>query len=314
MIVNQQALRGIYTSFKVIFQKAFEQNETLWQRIATLVPSETGEENYKWLGKIPHMREWIGDRQIQNLSASDYTIKNKDFELTVSVPRSDIEDDRIGLYKPIVESIGQSAKQHPDELVFKLLPGGFVNKCYDGKAFFASDHVVGDGKKAKSYSNKGSARLSRAAYRAARKAIMSLVDENGDSLNLVPDLLIVAPANEDVAKEILLADEINGTTNTDKGTAELMVATQLAGKNENSWYLLCTKRPIKPFIFQERKKVQFHQLTGETDEPVFMRAEYIYGADSRDNAGYGLWQMAYGSDGSDPITPPASGDADTPTA
>lgn len=94
MIVNQQALRGIYTSFKVIFQKAFEQNETLWQRIATLVPSETGEENYKWLGKIPHMREWIGDRQIQNLSASDYTIKNKDFELTVSVPRSDIEDDR----------------------------------------------------------------------------------------------------------------------------------------------------------------------------------------------------------------------------
>ena len=43
MIVNQQALRGIYTSFKVIFQKAFDQNETLWQRIATLVPSETGE-------------------------------------------------------------------------------------------------------------------------------------------------------------------------------------------------------------------------------------------------------------------------------
>jgi len=310
MIVNQQALRGIYTSFKVIFQKAFEQNETLWQRIATLVPSETGEENYKWLGKIPHMREWIGDRQIQNLSASDYTIKNKDFELTVSVPRSDIEDDRIGLYKPIVESIGQP----PDELVFKLLPGGFVNKCYDGKAFFASDHIVGDGKKAKSYSNKGTARLSRAAYRAARKAIMSLVDENGDSLNLVPDLLIVAPANEDVAKEILLADEINGTTNTDKGTAELMVATQLAGKNENSWYLLCTKRPIKPFIFQERKKVQFHQLTGETDENVFMRAEYVYGADSRDNAGYGLWQMAYGSDGSDPETPPASGGGEPPTA
>ena len=34
MIVNQQALRGIYTSFKVIFQKAFEQNETLWPRQA----------------------------------------------------------------------------------------------------------------------------------------------------------------------------------------------------------------------------------------------------------------------------------------
>ncbi len=66
----------------------------LWQKVATLVPSEAGEESYKWLGKIPRMREWIGDRQIQNLTASDYTIKNKDFEVTVGVDRNDIEDDK----------------------------------------------------------------------------------------------------------------------------------------------------------------------------------------------------------------------------
>ena len=44
------------------------------------------------------MREWIGDREIQNLSASDYTIKNKDYELTVGVDRNDIEDDTLGIY------------------------------------------------------------------------------------------------------------------------------------------------------------------------------------------------------------------------
>lgn len=78
MIVNQQALRGItHENFKVIFQKAFDRMKLCGKRIATLVPSETGEENYKWLGKIPRMREWIGDRQIQNLSASDYTIKTR---------------------------------------------------------------------------------------------------------------------------------------------------------------------------------------------------------------------------------------------
>ena len=305
MIVNHEALAGIYTSFKTIFQKAFDQAETMWQRIATLVPSETGEENYKWLGKIPHMREWIGDRQIQNLSTSDYTIKNKKFELTVNVQREDIEDDTIGLFRPVVESIGQSAKEHPDEIVFKLLPGGFSNKCYDGKTFFATDHVVGEGKKAKTFSNKSTAPLSREAYQAARQAIMSLTDENGDSLNLVPDLLVVSPSNERMAKLILEADLIDGTSNTDKGTAEMLVATRLAGANEKSWYLLCTKRPIKPFIFQQRKPIKFRQLTAETDESVFMRDEFTYGADSRDNAGYGLWQMAYGSDGSVPVTPPA---------
>lgn len=66
------------------------------------VPSVSREENYKWLGQIPRMREWVGEREIQNLSASDYTIKNKDFELTIAVPRNDIED---GNYDAILYKI-----------------------------------------------------------------------------------------------------------------------------------------------------------------------------------------------------------------
>ena len=33
------------------------------------------------------------------------------------------------------------------------------------------------------------------------------------------------------------------------------------------------------------------------DDNVFFEKKYIYGVDSRDNAGYGLWQLAYGSTG-----------------
>ena len=50
------------------------------------VPSETRDETYACLGAVPSMREWIGEREAKNLSAYGYTIKNKDFELTVSVP------------------------------------------------------------------------------------------------------------------------------------------------------------------------------------------------------------------------------------
>lgn len=66
------------------------------------VPSVSRDESYKWLGQIPRMREWVGEREIQNLSASDYTIKNKDFELTIAVPRNDIED---GNYDAILYKI-----------------------------------------------------------------------------------------------------------------------------------------------------------------------------------------------------------------
>lgn len=292
MIVNQQALQGISTGFKTLFNMVFNESKTEWEKVATKVPSGTGEENYKWLGKIPRMREWIGDREIQNLTGSDYTIKNKDFELTIGVDRNDIEDDRLGIYNPVVQDIAQSTATFPDALVFKLLAGGFTNKCYDGQTFFSDAHKQGK----KTVSNKGTKKLTEASYSAARSAMMSIADENGDSLRLVPNLLVVPPALEDAARKILFADQINGTTNIYKGTAELLVVPELAG-NDTAWYLLCTSKSLKPLIYQERKAPKFDALIDDKDENVFMRKQYLYGVHARSNVGYGFWQMAYASTG-----------------
>jgi phage major head subunit gpT-like protein len=62
-----------------------------------------------------------------------------------------------------------------------------------------------------------------------------------------------------------------------------------------AWFLLDTTRPLKPLIFQRRKQPKFTALNQETDTNVFMRKEYLYGIDCRDNAGFGFWQMAFGS-------------------
>ena len=187
MIVNQQSLRGIYVGFNTLFNKAFEEVAPLYTEVATVTPSTTDSETYAWLGDIPGMREWIGDREIQNLTASDYTIKNKDFELTVGVDRNAIEDDKIGLYNPSVQMLGQSAAAHPDELIFALLAGGFSEKCYDGQPFFSDAHKVGK----KTVSNKTTAKLSMESYIAARASMMSLTNSKGRALNLVPNLLVV---------------------------------------------------------------------------------------------------------------------------
>jgi len=56
-------------------------------------------------------------------------------------------------------------------------------------------------------------------------------------------------------------------------------------------------KPIKPIILQIAKKIDFAALDSPTDENVFMRKKFLYGVDSIDNAGYGLWQLAYGSTG-----------------
>ena len=131
MLVNGAAIAAITANFKSIFQTAFSGAAPKWDKVATRIESSGSENNYGWLGAFPKMREWIGDRQVKSLTAHAYTIKNKDFEVTVEVDRNDIEDDQLGIYKPLVESMGQEAATYPDAYVFQLLAKGFSEKCYD---------------------------------------------------------------------------------------------------------------------------------------------------------------------------------------
>lgn len=62
-----------------------------------------------------------------------------------------------------------------------------------------------------------------------------------------------------------------------------------------AWALLDTSKVVKPFIFQKRKDYTFIRKDQDGDDNVFFRNEYIYGVEARVNAGYGLWQLAFGS-------------------
>ena len=144
MIINSQATAAIHQGFNAIFKQTFAGTESHLEKIASTFPSIKKEENYCWLGFFPKMREWVGDRVVNNAEAFSYTVKNTTFETTLSVSREDIEDDNIGIYAPIVIQMAEQAKLHPDELLFDLLKNGFSRKCFDGQNFFDADHPVGD--------------------------------------------------------------------------------------------------------------------------------------------------------------------------
>lgn len=61
------------------------------------------------------------------------------------------------------------------------------------------------------------------------------------------------------------------------------------------WYVLDVSRALKPLIWQLRKPPKLVKRDQETDENVFNAKTFIYGMDSRGNAGFGFWQMAYKS-------------------
>ena len=74
------------------------------------VPSSTKENVYPWLGTLPSMQKWAGDRIIRNLKAHKYSIENEKFEMTIAVKRDDIEDDQVGIYRPHVPATWRAGR------------------------------------------------------------------------------------------------------------------------------------------------------------------------------------------------------------
>lgn len=145
MLINPANLRTLYNGYSTAFTAGIAQaGSPLYPRIATVVPSNTRSNEYGWLGQMPRIREWIGDRVVQNLDTKGYTIRNRSFESTIAVSRDDIEDDNIGIYTPMFTEFGRSSATFPDELVWDLLGAGFTTPCFDGQYFFDTDHPVLD--------------------------------------------------------------------------------------------------------------------------------------------------------------------------
>ncbi|SNS86796.1 Mu-like prophage major head subunit gpT [[Luteovulum] sphaeroides subsp. megalophilum] len=142
MLINSTNLDALRVGFKTSFQGGLGQATSQYQRITTVVTSTQKEQKYGWLGKIPNVREWIGARVVQNLSLSDYSIKEKALELTLGVDRDDIETDNLGIYAPLFTEMGSSTGSTWDRLVFGALKAGFTTNCYDGQYFFDTDHPV----------------------------------------------------------------------------------------------------------------------------------------------------------------------------
>lgn len=299
MIVNKSNIENLFIGLKTLFNNAFAGAPSTWEKIATKVPSTASQEDYSWLSSFPRMRKWVGEKVLTSLAAFKYSVVNDDWEATIEVDRNDIEDERLGIYNVQAQSAGQSAKQLPDEIVGDLPNKAFTALCYDGQYFCDTDHVVAGA----SVSNKGVAVLSAATQAlaiaslgAARTAMRKFKDDDGRPLGVRPDVLLVPPALEDVAKVLAMNDRLeDGKPNPYKGTVEVVVGDWLT--SDTAWFLLDTTKAIKPFVYQERKAPVFVQQTDMNADDVFMRRKYKFGTEARGAGGYGLWQLCYGSTG-----------------
>ncbi|HHE9397218.1 Mu-like prophage major head subunit gpT family protein [Haemophilus influenzae] len=144
MFKKSEVLKAIETQFKKDFAAGLGLIKPQWDLIAMKVSSNTKVNTYGFLGQFPKMVEWVNKRQRKVMQAQGTSIENKLYESTVGIARTDIEDDQVGLFRPMVQQAAQSAAELPDDLVFGLLKAGKTTLCYDGQNYFDTDHPVFD--------------------------------------------------------------------------------------------------------------------------------------------------------------------------
>ncbi|MHB1350111.1 MAG: Mu-like prophage major head subunit gpT family protein [Desulfobulbaceae bacterium] len=298
MLVNKTSVQAAFTVLLTIFNKMFQETEVSWTKFATEVPSSGASNDYSWLSQFPKMREWIGDKYVRALAAYNYVVKNKDFEATVEVDRNDIEDDNLGIYKPLTEGAAKTAKEHPDELMFLAADGVFTNPCFDNQYMVDTDHPVAGA----SVSNKLTVALACdtqanaiASYGAAKAVMTGFKDDEGRPLKCRPSVLMVGNALETKAKLLMTADKLDdGKPNPFRGECEVVVNPEF---DSTEWLILDTKKPLMPFLYQNRKAPVFVSQTDPQAEDVFMKKKFKYGVEARSAAAYSFWQLVVGSTG-----------------
>ncbi|CAN5881269.1 Mu-like prophage major head subunit gpT family protein [soil metagenome] len=142
MLITAPALAAFNTSFQALYTKGFGTVAPIYNKLASTTKSVGAEEAYGWLGQLPQIREWLGPRHVSSLSTEGFKIQNRKFESTISIKRTDFEDDRVGVLGPLFEDMGMRVAEFPDILLAELISSGFTSVCYDGQYFFDTDHPI----------------------------------------------------------------------------------------------------------------------------------------------------------------------------
>ena len=253
-------------------------------------------EKYGWIGTMPGMREWLGERQFSELRAANFVLENKHWESSLLIKKTDLADDNLGQYGPVLEQLGIEAAHHPDELWFSVLEQGASSTCFDGQYFFDTDHAWGNsGTQSNSITStvvSTSAPTVAEVKTAIRKMVKTMLAFKNDQGKLynrptvgrLNDLTLLVPlALRDLVYDALESELIGNSTNVVVDRPNIVSSPYLT--SDVKLYLFKTGEAVKPFVFQRREPLT-RMMKGiddlETKDVKFM-------TEARYNVGYFAW-------------------------
>lgn len=294
MDLTNEKFEAMRTAYDMAFKAAFDAAPTVFEQFSMLVGDAAHSiVKLPFIEQFACMRKWLGARQIKNLEGKMITMTEEAYEDTVGIKSREIETDNWGVYLPSIQQMAVASKALWDQLAANALlcPSAWI----DGKSFFSEGRKYGKSVIA----NKTSSALSHASFKEARQTMFAYSGHAGEPLSVNPDTLMVGPALEFTARDILENDfELDSSgkiavRNTCKGLAKLIVNPRITGDYAKYWFLMSCSGPIKPVAVQKSKDGVLVSKNKPDDEGVFMEDMAIFGTSAYGSAAAAFPHLVY---------------------
>ncbi len=308
-IITARGIRGA-------FMQTVEDLRKLWiEKLVTRFSSSSADEHYGWIGTPPGMDEVKGEVHSEELPEYELIVRNKTYESGLEFKREDIERDKTGqINLAKTEQWAAKCANHEMFLVSALMAAGTgttLGKAYDGKAFFAANHVS---HKSGTQKNKLTSSdvpalsvVDRTAptEKEAVKAIMGVVshiltlkDDQGDPINSnAKEFLVMAPP---VMWQYLVPATVNTIINSGENNTivslrvdgfDISVAPNPLLTYTYEFDVYRTDGPLKPFGMQEEVPLEVNVLDINS-EHYRLNNKVTAKAYTRKCPFYGKWEKA----------------------
>lgn len=291
---------AVRNDLTVVFRTAALAAAPYYPTLCTMGQSSGASEDVGLPGAVPAIRQWLGDRQEGTLRGARFNLEHGLYEGTVRIPRTDYEDDRLGLHRMGVAQLGQRAALHPDKLLVDLIEAGAATVCWDGQYFYDTDHSFGD---SGSQDNDltydctdhtaPTALEMRAAIRQAVDAMIAFVDDAGEPLyqptvGRLSAVEVTVPTElRDVAIEAAEAQFLNsGDSNVRIDQYQIRTIPRFS--SAVTFWTHLTSDIIKPFVFFARSPIR-EEISGLDS---IKEKEILFMTEGRYSIGHLAWWLS----------------------
>jgi phage major head subunit gpT-like protein len=293
MDINRTNLEALFKSIVKGFQDGMAAKPPVdLSFLVSAFASATAANYYPWLEQIPGFREWVGHRVFQNLRGQKFEVSNRDFELSLTMPAKDLDDDQYGMYVGLTEQVAAGWPLLLHELLVEVLTNRVT--CWDGKALFANDHAYGEN----AIDNLTTNALTKTEFEAALLAAAGWTFSNGKPCRTQFTHLLHGPKLSGVVFDLLLNEyAYDGTDkvqiqNRNFKRVQPVLIPDFVGTYADYWVLVDCSGVLKPVLRQVRKTPLVTMTTDPEKIAELGRVNIL--ADGRAAAAPTFFHLAYG--------------------